>query len=66
MCIRDRPETTPEQSASPIVSYDDERWDAILDACLETDMIDLINNGVVSGSRSRSVVVTCAPNIGHS
>ena len=39
------PETTPEQSASPIVSYDDERWDAILDACLETDMIDLINNG---------------------
>ncbi len=39
------PEKATETSFKPIVAYDDERWEAILDACLEEDMINLYNNG---------------------
>lgn len=39
------PDETPERSASAIVSYDDERWDALLNACTEDELLNLINNG---------------------
>lgn len=39
------PVETPEQSPLPIVPYDDERWDAILDACTEEELLNLINYG---------------------
>jgi beta-glucosidase len=39
------PKETPETSHKPIITYDDERWDAILDACSEEDMINLFNYG---------------------
>ncbi len=39
------PAETPERTAAPIVPYDDERWDALLDACTEQELLDLINNG---------------------
>ncbi len=38
----------PEKAAAgyhELVSYDDERWDAVLDACNDVEMLDLINNG---------------------
>ena len=39
------PAETPEVSHLPIVAYDDERWDAILDACTEEELLSLINYG---------------------
>lgn len=39
------PSETPERTAAPIVDYDDERWEALLDACSEQELLDLINNG---------------------
>ena len=39
------PEETPEASYDPIVPYNDERWDSILDACDPNDLIALFNYG---------------------
>ncbi len=39
------PEETPEMTHKPIVAYDDERWDEILNACNDAEMLDLINYG---------------------
>lgn len=39
------PEATPEKSYKPIVSFDDERWDSILDACSDSSLIDLVGYG---------------------
>ena len=39
------PEATPDPTADPIVSYDDERWDALLNACSPEELIDIISHG---------------------
>lgn len=39
------PEETPEATHEPIVAYDDERWEEILNALNEEDMLNLINYG---------------------
>lgn len=39
------PETSAGGTYSAIVDYDDERWEEILDACDEEEMLNLINNG---------------------
>lgn len=39
------PDETPEASYKPIVSYVDDRWAAILDACSTDDLIALYNYG---------------------
>ena len=39
------PEETPEATSEPIVDYDNELWDEILDACTEDELLDLINYG---------------------
>lgn len=39
------PETSAGGAYSAIVDYDDERWEEILDACDEEEMLALINNG---------------------
>ena len=39
------PTETPDSTYLPIVDYDDERWEAILDACTEEDLLNLINYG---------------------
>ncbi len=39
------PDETPEATYKAIVSYDDERWDAILEACDEEQMINAFNYG---------------------
>ncbi len=43
--LRDLLPDTPAEDYRAIVDYDDERWDEILDACYEEDMLNLINNG---------------------
>lgn len=35
----------PTDSYKPLVAYDDERWEAVMDACTEDELLDLINNG---------------------
>lgn len=39
------PEETPEESYLPIVDYDDEKWTALLSACTEDELINLLNYG---------------------
>ena len=39
------PTETPERTASAIVDYEDERWEEIIDACSEEDVLALLNNG---------------------
>ena len=43
--LRDLLPSAAAEGFDEIVSYDDERWDAILDACNDEEMLNLINNG---------------------
>jgi len=43
--LRDLLPSAEAESYHEIVSYDDERWDEILDACNDEEMLNLINNG---------------------
>ena len=43
--LRDLLPEEPAQGYQAIVDYDDERWEEILDACNEEEMLALINNG---------------------
>ncbi len=43
--MRDLLPDTAAESYRAIVDYDDERWEEILDACNDQDMLDLINYG---------------------
>lgn len=42
--LRDLLPSTPAADHRAIVDYDDERWDEILDACNDEEMLNLINN----------------------
>ncbi len=43
--LRDMLPEEPANGYSAIVDYDDDRWEEILDACNEDEMLNLINNG---------------------
>ena len=43
--LRDLLPDEPAEDYTAIVDYDDERWEEILDACSEEDLLNLINNG---------------------
>lgn len=43
--LRDLLPDTPADGYHAIVDYDDERWEEILDACNDEEMLNLINNG---------------------
>lgn len=43
--LRDLLPETGAEGYRPIVDYDDDRWEEILDACSEEEMLNLINNG---------------------
>ncbi len=43
--LRDLLPETPAADYHAIVDYDDDRWEEILDACSEEEMLELINNG---------------------
>lgn len=43
--LRDLLPSAAAEGYEPVVSYDDERWDEILDACNDEEMLNLINNG---------------------
>ncbi len=43
--LRDLLPEEPADGYHELVSYDDERWEEILDACNDLEMLDLVNNG---------------------
>lgn len=49
------PDSTPEVSHLPFLDYDDERWEALLDACTESELTRLLSYGAYQTVRVPSI-----------